>query len=161
MPTTSGVPAPTDHTSPWRIQLMAVRKHVVSADGQRFMERLSPLYRMAAAVWLLYSVALLLVTLGSPLLAFAEPFRAVAVTLTSVTSVAMAVRLVSPGRPQWTRWTMPLIGTVAMSIFTLTLFASEMAGGITTSRAGFALLLLIPALGAYVSWISERTVRTL
>lgn len=147
----------TDHTSDSEPSPMSDSKLVFSADDRS----MKVVYRLASAIWLLYSLALLLTAAGSQLLAFAEPFRFTAVTLTSITAVAMTVRLFSPGRPQWTRWTMPLIGTVAMSTFTLTLFASEMTGGITPARAGFALLLLIPALGAYVSWLSERAVRGL
>lgn len=124
--------------------------------------KLAPMYRLSAFIWLLYSVALLLISIGSQLLAFAEPFRLVMTLATSLVCAALLVRAFVPGRPWWTRWALLVLGGVSVSTFTLTLFASDMAdGGFTLARIAYALLLLIPALGVYVSWVGERVVAQL
>jgi hypothetical protein len=116
-------------------------------------------YRLSSLIWFCYSVALVLTAIGSQLLFWAETFRLVLLVFSTVTAIAMAVRVVAPAHPEWTRWTLPLMGCLSTSTFTLTLFAADMAGGFTAARLAYSLLLLTPALTAYLHWIGERLVR--
>jgi hypothetical protein len=124
--------------------------------------RLAPMYRLSAFIWMLYSVALLLTSVGSQLLEFAETFRLAMTVATALVTIAMLVRALVPGRPSWTRWALLALGGISVSTFTLTLFAADMAeGGLTAGRVAYALLLLVPALGVYVSWVGEKVVAEL
>lgn len=122
------------------------------------MAKLVGAYRLSALIWLCYSVALVLTACGSQLLWWAEPFRMTLLVLASVSAVAMGVRAVAPAHPEWTRWTLPLMGCLSTSTFTLTLFAADMAGGFTQARVAYSLLMLTPALTAYLHWIGEKVV---
>ena len=116
------------------------------------------LYQYASILWTIYAASLSLVTYGSKLLAFAEPGRLVLATLAALVSLGMLVRALVPGRPEWTRWTLPLVGGTSVATFVLLLFASEVAGGFTTGRVGFALLVLTPGALAYAHYIGEKVV---
>lgn len=120
--------------------------------------RLVGAYRLSSLIWFCYSVALVLTACGSQLLWWAEPFRMTLLVLSGVTATAMAVRALAPDHPEWTRWTLPLMGCLSTSTFTLTLFAADMAGGFTAARVAYSLLLLTPALTAYLHWIGEKVV---
>lgn len=115
-------------------------------------------YRASAVIWIIYSAALGFTSLGSQLLAFAETFRIICLALAILSGVVMVLRLFTPGHPEWSRWTLLLNATAFLSTFVLSLFASEMAGGLTTSRIGYSLLLLGCAFTAYLNWFGERIV---
>jgi len=141
---------------------LPVNTHPEEPERVPLTARLAPMYRLSAFIWLLYSVALLLTSVGSQLLAFAEPFRWAMTVITALVSVALLVRALIPERPAWTRWALLVLGGVSVSTFTLTLFAADMAaGGFTLARVAYALLLLVPAFGVYVSWVGERVVANL
>jgi hypothetical protein len=119
---------------------------------------LRPLYQLTSAIWTIYAAGLALATHGSSLLAFAVPGKAILTTLATLVAIGMIVRAVVPGRPEWTRWTLPLVAGTSVATFTLLLFAADFAGGMTTSRLGFALLILTPAAFAYAHYIGEKVV---
>lgn len=116
------------------------------------------LYRTTSVVWTAYAVALALTTHGSVLLRAAEPGRFVLTALASIVALAMVVRAIAPGRPEWTRWTLPLMCGTSVAAFTLLLFAADSAGGFTSGRAGFSLLVLTPGVIAYVHYLGEKAV---
>lgn len=116
------------------------------------------IYRLVSAVWAVYALGLSMSVYGSQLLAYADPGRYVVTTLAVLTTIGMIVRLIVPGRPQWTRWTLPVIGAVGVASFVLVQFGTEYMGGHTWARTGYSLLVLMPALIAYVHWIAERLV---
>lgn len=116
------------------------------------------LYQWMSILWAIYATALALAIYGSTLLAFAQPGRGVLATLATLVGIGMLVRAVVPGRPEWTRWTLPLILGTSVATFSLLLFASDMAGGFTAIRVGFSLLVLTPAGFAYVHYLGEKVV---
>ncbi len=124
--------------------------------------RMRLLVRVTSAVWVLATAGLGLSVMGSQLLSFAQPGRYVLAAAAVLAGLAMLTRIVVPDHPGGTRWALPLIGIVSVSACLLTLFASEMsATGYTTVRVGYAILLLVPALFAYLHWVGERMVRQL
>jgi uncharacterized membrane protein YhhN len=116
------------------------------------------LYRVTSLVWVLVAAGLCLSTWGSVLLSVLAPMRAVVSVLAALMALGMLVRAFVPGKPQWTRWTLPLMGSTSVATFFLALFASNIDGGYTISRIGYSLLLLSPALFAYTFWVGERVV---
>lgn len=116
------------------------------------------LYRITSVVWTVYAAALALVTHGSVLLQAADPGRHVLTVLAGLAAVAMAVRTVYPGRPEWTRWTLPMMSGTSVAAFTLLLFAVDSAGGFTAGRIGFSLLVLTPGGIAYIHYLGEKAV---
>jgi len=121
-------------------------------------KNLRPLYQVTSIVWTFYAVGLALTTLGAPLLRFAVPGRIVLTVLALIVAIGMVLRAVVPGRPEWTRWTLPLVAGVSVTTFSLLLFAANFAGGLTTSRVGFAALILTPAAFACVHYLGEKVV---
>lgn len=116
-------------------------------------------YQLSSLVWIMVAFALGLSALGSTLLRALDPAREIVVLLSLLAGIGMLVRMLAPTHPQWTRWTLPLVGFISVSTFMLTLFAVEFVnGGYTSARVGFALLVLTPAAFAYVSWIGEKVV---
>lgn len=113
-------------------------------------------YQLSSLVWTVYSAALALAVYGSVLLKFAEPGRLVLTTLAAIVSIGMVIRAFAPNRPEWTRWTLPVIGGTSVATFTLLLFASDFAGGFTPARVGFSLLVLTPGGIAYVHYVGEK-----
>lgn len=120
--------------------------------------QLRRLYQYTSIVWTVYAAALALVIYGSTLLAFAQPARSVLATLATLVGIGMIVRAFIPGRPEWTRWTLPLIVGTSVATFALLLFASDFAGGFTPVRVGFSLLVLTPGGIAYVHYLGEKVV---
>lgn len=118
---------------------------------------IAALYRYTSALWMLTSASLGGYVYGSVLVANATVLRLVVPALAAVVFVAMAFRLFTPGRPQWTRWTLPLMGTLSVCVFIMALFGIESLGW-TPVRLGAAGLTLAPALVAYLHWIGERMV---
>lgn len=116
------------------------------------------LYQLTSVVWALYAAGLALAAHGTVLLDFAEPGRLVLTALGVVVALGMITRSIVPGRPEWTRWTLPLVAGTSVATFSLLLFGSDFAGGLTASRLGFALLILVPAGFAYVHYLGERLV---
>lgn len=116
------------------------------------------IYRLISAVWALYALGLSMSVYGSPLLAYADPGRYVVTALAVLTTLGMLVRMIVPGRPQWTRWTLPVIGSIGVASFVLAQFGAEYLGGLTWARTGYSVLVLMPALIAYVHWVAERLV---
>jgi hypothetical protein len=116
------------------------------------------IYQCTSIIWTAYATALTLAIYGSTLLAFAQPARGVLATLTMLVGIGMLVRAIVPGRPEWTRWTLPLIGGTSVATFTLLLFASDFAGGFTAGRIGYSLLVLTPGGIAYVHYLGEKVV---
>lgn len=119
---------------------------------------LRKLYRITSLIWAVYAVGLALWAHGSVLLRFADLMRPLITVLAVLVAVAMVLRAVVPGRPEWTRWTLPLIIGASVSTFTLTLFGIEIAGDLTSARAGMALLALMPAAFAHVHYMGEKVV---
>lgn len=116
------------------------------------------IYQYTSIVWTVYATALALAIYGSTLLAFAQPARGVLATLAALVGIGMLVRAIAPGRPEWTRWALPLISGTSVATFTLLLFASDFAGGFTAGRIGFSLLVLTPGGIAYVHYLGEKVV---
>ncbi len=119
--------------------------------------RMAVLYRYTSLLWMVASASLGGYAYGSALLAHATVLRMVVPVLAAVVFLAMTLRLVTPGRPQWTRWTLPLMGGLSVCVFILALFGVESLG-FTPVRLGAAGLTLSPALVAYLHWIGERMV---
>lgn len=120
--------------------------------------RLDAIYRAISVLWAIYAVALALSVYGSSLLAFADPGRYIVSGAAVLIGLGMLVRLVAPRRPEWTAWTLPLMGTCGVTAFVLAQFGTDYSGGPTFARVGYGLLLLVPALIAYVHWIAEKAV---
>lgn len=120
------------------------------------------LVRATSTVWILVTVGLGLLMMGSQLLSFAQPGRYALAAAAGLAGLAMLTRFVVPDHAGKTRWALPLIGVVSVSACLLTLFASEMSStGFTPARVGYAILLLTPALFAYLHWVGERVMRKL
>lgn len=119
--------------------------------------RLDAIYRVTSVLWAVYAAALAMSVYGSVLIAYADPGRYVVSAASVLIGLGMLVRLIAP-RSRWTGWTLPLMGTVGVTAFVLSQFGADMAGGFTPARTGYGLLLLVPALIAYVHWIAERVV---
>lgn len=116
-------------------------------------------YQLSSLVWLLVAFGLGLSALGSSLLRALDPAREIMVVLSVLAGSGMLIRMLAPSRPEWTRWTLPLVGFISVCTFMLTLFAVEFVnGGYTSARVGFALLVLTPAMFAYTHWIGEKVV---
>lgn len=117
------------------------------------------LYQLTSVIWMIYGLGLSLTAYGSTLFRFAEPGRITLTVLAALVAVGMGLRAVVPGRPEWTRWTLPLIGGTSVATFCLTLFAANIvSGGYTVARIGFSLLVLTPAAFAYAHYAGERVV---
>lgn len=119
---------------------------------------LNGIYRALSAIWALYAAGMAMSVYGSQLLAFADPGRYIVAGLAALTTIGMLLRMVVPGKPEWTRWTLPVIGSVGVAAFTLAQFGADYLGGLTWARTGYSLLLLTPALIAYAHWVAERLV---
>lgn len=119
---------------------------------------LARLYRITSALWLVYALGLVGVAHGSTLLRFAEPGRYLLAVLGLLVVVAMLLRVLAPGRPEWTRWTLPMIVGLSVTTFALSLFGAETLGGFTTGRVGLSLLMLTPSGFAYVHYLGEKVV---
>lgn len=116
------------------------------------------LYQLTSAVWTIYAISLALSIHGTTLLNFAQPGRIILSVLAVLVGLGMLVRAFVPGRPEWTRWTLPMIGGTSVAAFALLLFAADFAGGYTPGRVGFALLVLTPGGIAYVHYLGEKVV---
>jgi hypothetical protein len=137
-----------------RFQISTVHPHALPVPVE-----LRRLYVLTSLVWMTYATALSFTAYGSALLRFAEPGRLVLTALAAIVAIAMAVRALVPGRPEWTRWTLPLIGGTSVSTFCLTLFAVNYDSiGYTPARVGYALLILVPALFAFAHYSGEKVV---
>jgi hypothetical protein len=119
---------------------------------------LKRLYQLTSAVWVIYAAGLSLATYGSTLLRFAQPGRWVLGSLAAVVGLGMMLRAFVPGRPEWTRWLLPLMGGTSVATFVLLLFATNFAGGPTPARIGFAVLVLTPGAMAYAHYLGEKVV---
>jgi hypothetical protein len=111
-----------------------------------------------SVVWAVYAAAMALLVHDAALLDFATPARIVLSGASALVSVGMIVRMFAPGRPEWTRWTLLLIGATSVATFVLLLFAAEFAGGFTLARIGLALLVLAPSGIAYTHYLGEKVV---
>jgi hypothetical protein len=120
--------------------------------------RYKALYRVSSIIWTAYAVGIGLAAHGSQILAFADPGRHIILGLAILAAVAMLIRLLVPGRPEWTRWALPLMGMAGVSSSLLAVFANEIMGGFTAARVAYFLLLLVPGLMAYLHWLGERAV---
>lgn len=125
---------------------------------ERLGLRLEPLYRLFSALWLIYAVGIGACAWGSQLISYADPGRYVLTGGAVLVALGMALRLVAPGRPQWTRWSLPVIGGLGVAMFVLVQFGVDLAGGFTVARVGYSLVILVPALTSYVHWVAERVV---
>lgn len=130
----------------------------VSQQSTTMPRPLRRLYQWTSIIWAIYATALALTIYGSTLLAFAQPARGVLAALATVVGLGMVVRAVVPGRPEWTRWTLPLILGTSVATFSLLLFAADIAGGFTPIRVGLSLLVLTPAGFSYVHYLGEKVV---
>lgn len=130
----------------------------VSQQPMTMPRPLRRLYQWTSIIWALYATALALTIYGTTLLTFAQPARGVLATLAAVVGLGMVVRAVVPGRPEWTRWTLPLILGTSVATFSLLLFAADIAGGFTPIRVGLSLLILTPAAFSYVHYLGEKVV---
>lgn len=116
------------------------------------------LYRLTSVVWAIYAAAMALLIQDAALLDFATPARVILSGLAALVSIGMIVRMIVPGRPEWTRWTLPTIAATSVATFVLLLFASQFAGGFTVARIGLSLLVLTPAGIAYAHYLGEKVV---
>lgn len=118
---------------------------------------MAALYRVMSVLWIVTAASLGIYAYGTTLLADAPQVRMAVSTLTFVVVVAMLVRLFAPYHPQWTRWTLPLMGMLSVCTCILSFFGAE-GLGLTASRVGVVGLTLVPALFAYTHWIGEGLV---
>ncbi len=116
------------------------------------------IYRFTSVVWAIYAAAMALLIHDVTLFNFAEPARIVLSGLSALVSLTMMARMIVPGRPEWTRWTLPLIAATSVATFVLLLFAFNVAGGYTLARIGLALLVITPAGIAYAHYLGEKVV---
>ena len=118
---------------------------------------MAALYRVMSVLWIVTAASLGVYAHGTTLLADAPQLRLAVPLLATVVIVAMLVRLFAPYHPQWTRWTLPLMGTLSVCTCILSFFCAE-GLGLTAARVGVVGLTLVPALFAYTHWVGEALV---
>lgn len=118
---------------------------------------MAALYRWTSVLWLVTASSLGTYAYGTTLLAHAPQLRLAVPALAFVVAIAMLVRVFVPYRPDWTRWTLPLMGALSMCTCLLSFFGAE-GLGLTAARVGVVGLTLVPALFAYTHWVGEAVV---
>lgn len=132
--------------------------YLITKSGDAEYNRgLNVLYRYTACIWMLASAALGAFAYGSTLTADAGPWRAVVPSLAAVVFLAMLLRLITPGRPEWSRWSLLLMGGLSVCTGILSFWGAE-GLGFTAVRMAVIGLTLFPAAIAYMHWIGERMV---
>lgn len=115
-------------------------------------------YRWTSVLWLMYAASLGAFASGSALLE-RTPVRYVVTTLAVLAALAMLLRLFVPWHPEWTRWSLPLIGALSLSTAVHAAFGVE-GLGFTLARVAVVGLTLVPGLMAYVHWIGLSAVES-
>lgn len=115
---------------------------------------MSWLYRWTSTLWIVAAGSLGTYAHGTTLLRDAHVLRVVVPSLALVVVVAMVLRLLVPYHPEWTRWTLPLMGALSVCTTMLSLFGAE-GLGYTWARVGVVGLCAVPALFAYTHWVGE------
>lgn len=118
---------------------------------------MAALYRWTSILWLVTASSLGIYAYDTTLLLHAPQLRLVVPALAVVVALAMLVRLLVPYHPQWTRWTLPLMGALSVCTCLLSFFGAE-GLGLTAARVGVVGLTLVPALFAYTHWVGESLV---
>lgn len=134
------------------------RETVVLTKPVELSLPLRRIYRLTSVVWAVYAAALALLIHDAALLDYATIARFVLSGAAAIVSIVMIVRMIVPWRPEWTRWSLPLIAATSIATFVLLLFAYHFAGGFTVARVGLALLVITPAGIAYAHYLGEKVV---
>lgn len=119
---------------------------------------MSGLYRWTSLIWIFAAVALGLYAHDTTLLRDAGALRVAVPVLALVVALAMAVRLFVPYHPEWTRWTLLLMGTLSVCTTILSVFGAE-GLGYTWARLGVIGMCGGYALFAYTHWVGESLYR--
>lgn len=118
---------------------------------------MAALYRWTSVLWVVAAASLGSYAYGTTLLSNAPQLRLVVTALAFLIAVVMLVRVFTPYRPDWTRWTLPLMGGLSMCTCLLSFFGAE-GLGFTPARLGVIGLTAVPAMFAYTHWVGEAVV---